>query len=244
VLTKVAETAGTYKVSDRIYSIGWERGGHVRAFLLDTPDDGLILIDALFEVDGRYIVEAISGIGRKPADLKHIVVTHAHRSHLGGVAALKKLSGAKLWAHEWEADIIAGERSAQGVSLIPRRPLRAYHLQFGLALGLKPHEPCEVDAFLREGDSIGPVQAIGTPGHSPGHLAFYWPQEHALFAGDTLVTWPYFGLGWPGLNLNHDQHRRTLGKIRDLDVTIIAVGHGDPAIGQQTEILRRLIRKG
>lgn len=44
--------------------------------------------------------------------LKHILLTHAHRSHLGRLAELKRMSGATVYAHEWEADIIAGERKA------------------------------------------------------------------------------------------------------------------------------------
>ena len=44
--------------------------------------------------------------------LKHILLTHAHRSHLGGLSELKRMSGATVYAHEWEADIIAGERKA------------------------------------------------------------------------------------------------------------------------------------
>ncbi len=230
------------KIAEDVHSIGQFMGGHVHAFLIES-NDGLILIDALFDTDGGPVIEAIKGLGREVQDLKHIIITHAHRSHLGGLAALKKLSNAKVWAHEWESDIVAGERPAQSVSIIPKRPLKAYPLQFGLALGLMPHEPCEVDAFLSEGDSIGPLQVIHLPGHSPGHLGFYWKERSALFAGDALATWPYFSLGWPGLNLNAKQHRRTLQKIEDLDASVIAVGHGEPAIDEETEVLRRLIRE-
>ena len=50
----------------------------------------LTLVDTLFEGDGRVVLEALSALGRQPDDLKHIVLTHAHRSHLGGFAALKR----------------------------------------------------------------------------------------------------------------------------------------------------------
>lgn len=232
-----------YQIADKVYSIGQSRGGNVHAFLIDS-DEGVILIDTLFDTDGGRVIAAIESIGRTIADLKHIILTHAHRSHIGGLAALKKLSGATVWSHEWEADIIAGERYAQGVTLIPRRPLRVYHLQAGLVLGLMPHEPCEVDSFARDGTFIGPLQVIHTPGHSPGHLALHWPEQGVLFAGDALVTWPYFALGWPGLNLNAKQHRRTLFDLVDIDAPVIAVGHGEPAIGEETEVLRRMIRRG
>jgi glyoxylase-like metal-dependent hydrolase (beta-lactamase superfamily II) len=228
------------KIAPRVYSIGQRKGGNVHAFLIDS-EQGLILIDALFDTDGAPVIAAIEAIGAKVGGLKHIIVTHAHRSHIGGLAALKKRSGAKVWSHEWEADIVAGERPAQPVPLFPRRPLQVYHLQFGLALGLMPHEHCEVDAFLRSGDNVGPLQVIHTPGHSPGHLSFYWPEQRVLFVGDALVTWPRLALGWPGLNLNHKQHRRTLYDLVDIDASVIAVGHGEPAVDEDVEILRRMI---
>ena len=93
------------------------KGGRVHAFLLDDGE-GLTLIDTLFDNDAAGILSAIREIGRKPSDLRHLVATHAHRSHIGGLAELKKLSGAKVWAHEWEADIIAGEREAQAISAL------------------------------------------------------------------------------------------------------------------------------
>ena len=98
------------------------------------------LIDALFDNDGGACDPARSKeIGRQVSDLKNIIATHAHRSHIGGLAALQKLSGAKVWAHEWEADIIAGEREAQRVSPWPKAPLRVYYIQLGLALGVDGH---------------------------------------------------------------------------------------------------------
>jgi glyoxylase-like metal-dependent hydrolase (beta-lactamase superfamily II) len=189
-------------------------------------------------------VDAIGQIGRKVSDLKNIVITHAHRSHLGSVAALQKLAGAKVWAHEWEADIIAGQRKAQGITLKPQWPLQVYHLQAGLALGFGKHPPCEVDKFVREGDRVGPLQIVQTPGHSPGHLACYWPERRAMFAGDALATWPDLSLGWPAFNLNRNQHRNSLRKIDDVRADIIAVGHGEPAVGDRIDRLRTLIRSG
>jgi len=235
-------TGSAHRIADGVYSLSQRKGGRVHAYLLDDGD-ALTLIDTLYDDDGARIVRAIQQIGRQITDLKHIVITHAHRSHIGGVAALKKLSGAKVWVHEWEADILAGDRKAQKCTLIPQPPLRAYYLQLGLALGLGRHSPCEPDSFVREGDRVGPLQIIHTPGHSPGHLSFYWSQRAALFAGDALATWPYVSLGWPGFNLNAKQHRQSLFKIDDLRADVIAVGHGEPATGDHMDQLRRLIHQ-
>ena len=126
-----------------VYTLSQRKGGRIHAFLLNDAG-ALTLIDTLFDADGALIVRAIERMGCKLSDLKNIILTHAHRSHVGGLAALKKLSGAKVWAHEFESDIIAGERKSQGGSFVPKWPLRVYPIQLGLALGIDGHAPCEV----------------------------------------------------------------------------------------------------
>jgi glyoxylase-like metal-dependent hydrolase (beta-lactamase superfamily II) len=203
----------------------------VHAFLLESGDD-LILIDTLFDTDGHRIIDAIRSLSRPVTDLKRIVLTHAHRSHLGGAAALQEASGAAVHAHEWETDIVEGNRKAQPVSIVPRRPLRAYFpLQVGLALGLGKHPPCRVDHFLAEGDQIGPLHVLDAAGHTPGHLAFYWPERRTLFTGDAVATWPEYGAGWPAFNLNPKQHLASLRRMAELDAEVVAVGHGEPIRG-------------
>ena len=106
------------QIADGVYVLSQKNGGRVHAFLID--DNGsLTLIDTLFDTDGARVLAAIKQIGRKISDLKHVIATHAHRSHIGGAGdAARRLSGATIWAHEWESDIIAGERRAQGVTLL------------------------------------------------------------------------------------------------------------------------------
>jgi glyoxylase-like metal-dependent hydrolase (beta-lactamase superfamily II) len=75
----------------------------------------------------------------------------------------------------------------------------------------------------------------------PGHLALYWRESRTLFADDSMVTWPSLDLGWDGLNLNK-QNLRTLLQLDYLNPDMIAVGHGEPANGEQVAQLRMMIR--
>ena len=209
-----------------VHSLGGTKGGRVRAFLVESAGE-LTLVDTLFHDDAREVLAALRALGKSPRDVKRIVLTHAHRSHLGGVAALKRETGAKVLSHAWEADVIAGERKAQSASLKPMRPFRTYPFQLGIFLNKPPHEPCPVDEAVAEGDAVGPLQVLHAPGHSPGHLAFHLAERGLLIAGDAIVTWPRLEAGWRAFTLNPVDQRESLARFAGLEPRIVAVGHGD-----------------
>lgn len=227
-------------IADGVYSLGQEKGGHVHAYLLDDGQ-GLTLIDALYDDDAHLVLEEIARIGKRPSDLKSIILTHSHRSHIGGVRALKAASGATVYAQQTEGEILAGARKAARVSIWPKPPREVYKLQVGLALGLGKHQPCPPDRALKEGDHVGPLSVIATPGHTPGCLSFWWPQKKAVFVGDIVVTWPIVEAGWAGLTLDMKENIRSVGKVSEVgDVEIVGVGHGEPIRSGGLEVLKKL----
>jgi glyoxylase-like metal-dependent hydrolase (beta-lactamase superfamily II) len=232
---------GVVELAPGVWCLGQRKGGRVHAFLFDD-EGGLTLVDTLYDTDGARVLRQIQAMGRRPQDLRRIVLTHAHRSHLGGLAALKRATGAEILAHPWEADIIAGQREAQRVSLIPRRPYRTYvPFQAASAVGLGKHPPCPVDHHVAEGDRVGPLHVVDSPGHSPGHLAFWVPEHRLLIAGDAIATWPSFVPGWGNFTLNEEQHRRSLRRLAEHEPEILGVGHGEPIAAGARERVRDLV---
>jgi glyoxylase-like metal-dependent hydrolase (beta-lactamase superfamily II) len=213
------------------------RGAYVHAFLVDDGES-LTLIDTLHSTDASGILTEVQRIGRTPQDIKRIVISHGHRAHLGGLALLKQLSGARVYSHEWEADIIGGDRPPQGVSWRPMDHWATWLAQ--ITVTRANHPPCPVDQVLRDGDTLGPLQVIHTPGHSPGHLAFYWPDRRVLFTGDAIATWPKFCAGWPGFVLNVKHNRASVHRLAELEPEVLAVGHGDALAGRAAERLHDL----
>jgi len=222
-----------------VHSLGDTKGGHVRAVLIENAGE-LTLVDTLFQNDARLVLFAIRRLGRRVRDLKRIAITHGHRSHLGGLAALKRESGASVHAHAWEADIVSGDRRAQPVSLLPRQSLRLFPFQLGLWLGRPKHVPCPVDELLGEGDALGPLQVLHASGHSPGHLAFVWPERRFAIVGDAVATWPELCPGWHAFNLNKRQHHVTLQRLAALEADVISVGHGDAIVEDAAETMHRV----
>ena len=225
------------EVAPGIYSMTQTKGAYVHAFLLDDGN-GLTLVDTLYDRDAHRVLAEIERIGKSVQDIKHIIMTHAHRSHLGGLALLQQLSGAPVYAHEWEFDLIAGDRPAQAVSWLPHKPVRAWPLQVTLNLNVAKHPPVTVDYAVHEGDQIGPLKVMFCPGHSPGHLSFYWEAQRLLIAGDAICTWPSFMLGWRGFTLNPKQHRASVRRLAELDSEIVCVGHGEPLASGAAQRIR------
>ena len=221
--------------------IGDRTRGYVRAFLVADGKE-LTLVDTLGDEHPFLVLAAIRRLGRSVTDLKRIWLTHAHFSHLCGLAALKRLSGATVASHQWEAGIVAGERKAQRVSIVPRRPLRAYiPFQLGLALGLGDHKTCEVDFILEDEHTEGGLTVFHTPGHTPGHLAFWSEKHRVLLSGDAIVTWPEVAAGWDSFTLDERQRQESLRRMAGLAPAKVGVGHGDPLTTDAAAIVNSLL---
>ena len=216
------------EIARGVHALGGRRGGRVRAYLVDAGVFELTLVDTLQEPDGGLVLAALDALGRSPRHLRHIALTHAHPGHLGGLAALKRASGAQVYAEASEADVVAGRRPAQGPRsrLSPREP-RLWPLQLGRVFSRPSHEPVEIDWAIAHGDEVGPLQVVGTPGHTPGHLSFHWPERGVVIAGDAITTWPAVSAGWEATILNPEQHALSLRRLARLDATVVCPGHGD-----------------
>jgi len=87
-------------------------------YLLIAPE-GLMLVDAGLPGSQRRILRYLAHLRYQPADLKRILITHADFDHVGGLAALKSATGAKVYAHPIEAAAIASEIAPNRVSVPP-----------------------------------------------------------------------------------------------------------------------------
>lgn len=159
---------------------------------------GEVMIDAGYPEEGeRTLAWAKKTAG---AGLAALLLTHHHHDHLGGAEALFRETGVECYAHPAEIELI--KESAPDLSPLP------------LAGGEK----------IRAG-GIG-LEALLTPGHSPGHLAFWWAERGILFGGDMVLMTTSTWVGPPLGNL--EDYLASLERVRDLAPRVIYPGHGPP----------------
>ncbi len=211
----------------------------VNAFVLKT-NDGLILIDTGIPGSAGKILQAVRELGRQPADIRHILVTHCHGDHTGSLAALKKETGAPAFMHPLDAAMVR-----QGQSMRPAKP--PPHLLFQIMVPLLMRggntniEPAEIEHEIADGDELdfaGDLKVIHVPGHCAGQVAFLWPQHGGvLFAGD--VASHMLGLSWAIIYEDFEAGKRSLAKIAALDFEVACFGHGRAIVGGAAEQFRQ-----
>jgi len=213
--------------------------GFVNVFLLETGD-GLVLVDTGIPGSTDEIVQAVDSLGRKPDEIRQIVVTHCHGDHAGSLAALKRLTGATAWMHSDDAAMVRQGKALRPLTAAPG-PVNA--LLFRVALRSAPTEiePAEVEHEVRNGDELpiaGGLKAVHVPGHCAGQLALLWPRHGGvLLAADTSAN--AFGLALsPGYE-DLAEGRRSLAKLAAFDFEVACFGHGKPILKHAAQRFRR-----
>lgn len=212
--------------------------GMVNAFLIDA--DGLILIDTGIPGSADKILQAVGELGKQPSDIRHILATHCHADHTGGLAALKAATGAPAYMHPADAAMVR-----RGESMRPAQP--APGLIFKIVVGLFMRggstrvEAAEIEYEVQDGqelDLAGGLKAIHAPGHCAGQLTFLWPQHGGvLFAADAASN--MFGLGWSIIYEDLEEGKRSLARLAALDFEVACFGHGKAIVGKAAERFRQ-----
>ncbi|MFO0959306.1 MAG: MBL fold metallo-hydrolase [Isosphaeraceae bacterium] len=202
--------------------------GFVNAFLLDTGD-GLSLIDTGVAGSGPRIAEALRSIGKQPADVRRILVTHCHSDHAGSLAELKRLTGATATMYSIDAAMVREGRAIRPLTPAPGL-FNAFVCRFLVVKAPTEVEPAEIESEAQDGEILpGGIRAIHIPGHCAGQLAFLWPEHGGvLIAADAAAN--VFGLQMSPLYEDLEEGRRSLAKLAALDFEVACFGHGKPIL--------------
>jgi len=207
-------------------------------------EEELTLIDTGLPGSSGKIIDSIRSLGRSVEEIGLIIITHSHFDHLGGLAELRRLSKAKIAAHKADIGDTEGHLLYPGVI---RRLLRRL-LRIPLFSTLRSAlllSPSDVDIQLVGGEvleALGGLEVIHTPGHTPGSISLFSPQNKLLIVGDALNKRRNI-LRLPPKMASSDLRQAvdSVKRMARLDFDILCLGHGRPLSGDVGTRMRNLI---
>ena len=193
-------TFATFESSNgvRVHRLPLEVFPHFWAYVyVIQTNEFCILIDAGSGMDTshQHLLEGLQLAGLQPSDLSHILLTHAHIDHYGGLSRLRPLTRAMIGAHELDVQTVAHHEAR--LALISKR-LASFLAETGLAEEQREqllsiyrftkaiYQSVPVDfTYEAAGMKLGPLEIIHLPGHCPGHVAVR--MDDIVFCGDMVV---------------------------------------------------------
>ena len=158
-----------FKVFDNLYYVGVKK---ISAWLLES-DQGLILFDSLYGNLTDLAIESIRELGFDPDDIRYVIVSHAHRDHVGGARRLQEEFGSVVMMTEADWSIAAEPAIPEDYP----KPIRHLSASDGSTLNLGRTR----------------LRFFQTPGETPGVLSTRftvydngYPHEAFLFGGADL----------------------------------------------------------
>ncbi len=145
-----------FQITDHVYYVGntW-----VGTYLLDSGE-GLILIDCGMPQTVYQIFEAVRKLGFDPHDIRLLLISHGHYDHAGGAEAIRRYTGAKLRLGKEDVPFIGHP------NLLLSDVIHCPDFQVDEVYG---DEPVRFGRFE--------INAIHTPGHTPGARSFFFEDE-------------------------------------------------------------------
>lgn len=179
-------------------------------------DPGHIVTPYLHEEAYKRLIKEIESDGLKVTDIGLVILTHAHPDHVESSEKFRSLYGIPVAMHK---DDIGVYKMYGGENTI--------------------------DIMLEEGilnlatPTKSPIEIIKVPGHSPGHVAVYWPSQKALAAGDVVF---YHSMGRVDLPGGDEKAMKaSIDKLAGLDLEYLLCGHPymHPGVIQGKEAIKK-----
>ncbi len=222
--------------------------GPVNVYLLDGSSPALVDVGPNTDEALDALREGLAAHGRALADIRYLVITHAHPDHFGLAARVVAESNALVYSHRFSVPRLTGERTAAGqrneylVQLlrgagVPLSDMEAMRQDFHTASRFS--RPITVDVAVEDHDELilgdSSWEVIHTPGHAPGHICLYHRPSGQLLSGDHLLrdisSNPVLEPPRPDETERPRslvQYLHSLERVAALEAVVALPGHGAP----------------
>jgi hydroxyacylglutathione hydrolase len=141
--------------------------------------------------------------------IRTIVITHTHYDHIAHLKEITAMTRAEVCVHPLDVPGLTDDTPSLAPMFRERPPM------------VVP------DRLLEDGERVGGLLVIHTPGHTPGGISLYSEEERALFCGDTVFSDGSFGrYDFPGGD--GQALAASIERLSALDVEGLYPGHGEP----------------
>jgi glyoxylase-like metal-dependent hydrolase (beta-lactamase superfamily II) len=236
------------EAADNVFLV---RGSAVNWILLRDGTD-LTLVDGGYPGDVDDVEASIRAIGRRPEDVRAILVTHAHADHVGAVNPFHTRYGTPAYfdptevahAHRDYLEQLTPPTLLANIWRPRVLPWAIHILRNGATKDVAaPHaQPFPATGPL---DLPGAPVPVPTPGHTSGHTAFHLPSVGAVITGDALVTGhPLSPTTGPQLlpamfaHASRADLLAALTPLESLDASLVLPGHGPLHHGSIADAVR------
>jgi glyoxylase-like metal-dependent hydrolase (beta-lactamase superfamily II) len=230
--------------------------GMINVYLLEEAGGVTIVDTGAPGYYSRGLPAELAAMGRTLADVRAVVLTHAHSDHLGFAERIRRERNVSVMIHEDDAALARGEvkpqrdPSAPGLRAIRPLPLLRF-LILGARLGAFRTPPVLEVATFGDGATLdvpGSPRVVLVPGHTAGSAALIVASRDAVFIGDVLATRNVLsGSTGPQLapfGADLRQAYDSLDRLDGIDVDLVLPGHGQPWSGGLASALAKVRERG
>lgn len=232
------------QISEHVYGV-MTRMSYVNFYVI-AHGATLAIVDTGFnKSDIDRLASELQAQGWSMEQIKHILLTHAHPDHIGGLAALQERSNAHTSIHRLDAPIVRG--SQPQIFTAPEHRGLFGTLMVNMATSANAAlTPARVDTELNGDevlvDVLPGLEVVHLPGHSHGQCGFWLRDEGVLIGGDVMFHLPW-GLSRPPRAFSPDWEAVTesIRRVAAFEPTVLCLGHGPVVKGNIRDKMAHLL---